>query len=107
MLAILRQYVSTPIHNLIEWLNEIGEKKMSEDLTPFSQSDYGEIGVLSKRFEDVYNTLYEQHQFSQLLLYSISDFIFTVDSNGGTDYCNPAAAELAENRLENIIPTGV
>ncbi|WP_117234883.1 CHASE4 domain-containing protein [Vibrio maerlii] len=93
LLLILRRRVTNPIKQLIEWLNQIGNLNMSEDLKPFERADYGEIGVLSKRFEEIYNDLYEQHQFSQILLYSISDFIFTVDSAGRVDYCNPAAAE--------------
>ncbi len=93
LLYILRQKVTTPIKDLIEWLGQVGEKNMSEDLKPFDRAEYGEIGVLSKQFEEIYNDLYEQHQFSQILLYSISDFIFTVDSEGRIDYCNPAAAE--------------
>lgn len=93
LLFILRATVTNPIVRLIEWLNQVNGSQFAEDLKPFKHNQYNEIGVLSNKFSEIYNNLYQQHQFSQLLLYSISDFIFTVDSRGRVDYCNPAAAE--------------
>ncbi|MGF1754982.1 PAS domain-containing protein [Vibrio makurazakiensis] len=93
LLVILRATVTKPIKKLIEWLNQVNGSQLAEDLKPYQYSQHGEIGILSNKFSEIYNNLYQQHQFSQLLLYSISDFIFTVDSQGKIDYCNPAAAE--------------
>lgn len=93
LVAVLRATVTKPIKRLIEWLNQVNGSELAEDLRPYEYSQYGEISVLSNKFSEIYNNLYQQHQFSQLLLYSISDFIFTVDSKGKIDYCNPAAAE--------------
>ncbi|MBW3696058.1 PAS domain-containing protein [Vibrio sp. T187] len=93
LVFILRATVTKPIKHLIEWLNQVDGSQLAEDLKPFPHAQHGEIGILSNKFSDIYNNLYQQHQFSQLLLYSISDFIFTVDSQGRVDYCNPAAAE--------------
>lgn|GEM_PF-3751216 len=93
LLAILRATITNPMVRLIEWLNQVNGSQFAEDLKPFQHKQYNEIGVLSRKFSEIYNNLYQQHQFSQLLLYSISDFIFTVDSRGRVDYCNPAAAE--------------
>jgi sensor domain CHASE-containing protein len=93
LLMLLRATITRPIKGLVAWLNQVNGSQLAEDLRPYSYSQYGEIGVLSDKFSEIYNNLYQQHQFSQLLLYSISDFIFTVDAQGKIDYCNPAAAE--------------
>ena len=93
LVVVLRATVTKPITRLIEWLNQVNGSELAEDLRPYEYAQYGEISVLSNKFSEIYNNLYQQHQFSQLLLYSISDFIFTVDSKGKVDYCNPAAAE--------------
>ena len=93
LLMILRATITRPIKGLVDWLNQVDGSQLAEDLKPYSYSQHGEIGVLSEKFSEIYNNLYQQHQFSQLLLYSISDFIFTVDAQGKVDYCNPAAAE--------------
>lgn len=93
LLMLLRATITRPIKGLVAWLNQVNGSQLAEDLRPYSYSQHGEIGVLSEKFSEIYNNLYQQHQFSQLLLYSISDFIFTVDAQGKVDYCNPAAAE--------------
>ncbi|MDA0150252.1 CHASE4 domain-containing protein [Vibrio sp. LaRot3] len=93
MTFLLRKHITRPIKELINWLNQVDGSMLAEELKPFKHADNGEIGHLSEKFSSIYNNLYQEHQFSQLLLYSISDFIFTVDHQGKIDYCNPAATE--------------
>ena len=76
LVVVLRATVTKPIKRLIAWLNQVNGSELAEDLRPYEYSQYGEISVLSNKFSEIYNNLYQQHQFSQLLLYSISDFIF-------------------------------
>ncbi|MFM2587994.1 CHASE4 domain-containing protein [Vibrio sp. TBV020] len=93
MILLLRRYITSPIQELIRWLNQVDGSQLAEELKPFKHAGNGEVGELSEKFSSIYNNLYQQHQFSQLLLYSISDVIFTVDHQGNIDYCNPAATE--------------
>ena len=93
MIYLLRSHITRPIRDLIDWLNQVDGSQLAEELKPFKHSDNAEMGDLSEKFSSIYNNLYQQHQFSQILLYSISDFIFTVDHQGNIDYCNPAATE--------------
>ncbi|WP_158675990.1 CHASE4 domain-containing protein [Vibrio aquaticus] len=93
MIVLLRKYITRPLQELIRWLNQVDGSQLAEELKPFKHAGNGEVGELSEKFSSIYNNLYQQHQFSQLLLYSISDVIFTVDHLGNIDYCNPAATE--------------
>lgn len=93
MIFLLRKYITRPLQELIRWLNQVDGSQLAEELKPFKHAGNGEVGELSEKFSSIYNNLYQQHQFSQLLLYSISDVIFTVDHFGNIDYCNPAATE--------------
>jgi PAS domain S-box-containing protein len=93
MITLLRKTITEPTRELIRWLNQVDGSQLAEELKPFKHAEKGEIGELSHQFSSIYNNLYQQHQFSQILLYSISDFIFTVDHEGNIDYCNPAATE--------------
>ncbi|NOH79843.1 PAS domain-containing protein [Vibrio sp. RE86] len=93
IIYLLRRYITKPIRELISWLNDVDGSQLAEELKPFKHAGNGEVGELSEKFSSIYNNLYQQHTFSQLLLYSISDVIFTVDSQGNIDYCNPAATE--------------
>lgn len=93
MTYLLRRHITKPMTELVNWLNQVDGSTLAEELRPFKHVDKGEIGQLSTKFSEIYNNLYQEHQFSQLLLYSISDCIFTVDHMGCVDYCNPAASE--------------
>lgn len=93
IVEVLKRNITTPISELLSWLKSADIDNSSKQLAPFKFTQNSELKQLGEQFYRVYDGLYEQHLFSQILLYSISDIIVTVDAHGRIDYCNPAGVE--------------
>ncbi|USD67130.1 PAS domain-containing protein [Vibrio sp. SCSIO 43136] len=91
LVYVYSQVVIRPLNALDEWLDsaESGQR----ELTVREHAPECIFGPIGKKFHQTYDALHQQQLFSQVLLYSISDMIITVDKEGRIDYANPAALE--------------